>query len=738
MRRPQAYEHDRDYRSAVLAYVSGRPDHPLKLRALARALSVPDGDYTAFRGVVRELIDDGLLILGAGRTVRAASQAGLELGTFRAHPRGFGFVLRPGQPDLFIHRRYVKGARDGDTVVVRPLRLQPFFLGPRAEIVRVLERAPVRWVGILTHGAGGWVVHPQGGRRLPTVDVVDGHGGGAQAGELVVVQPLGDATGEVVAGEVVSRLGHPNDAHVRILGVIRQYGLADAFSDETRAAAEAAAGAFDPEDLHGREDLRALLTVTIDPADARDFDDALSLTELPGGHVELGVHIADVAHFVPQDGPVDLEARRRGLSVYFPGQVLPMLPEVLSSDLCSLVPGQTRYTKSVFIQYDGEGCVRSARIAATAIRSHARLTYCEAQGLIDGDGEGLPHLATLLKRAADLAVRIRHRRRSAGMLTLDLPELEIDVADDGRVADVRPAERHFAHTLIEMFMVEANEAVAQQLDQARLPHLQRVHPDPETRAARGLVGLKPLLGRAVPRALTRETARDLLKAAEGRPGAAAAHMVLLRALAQAYYAPGRGGHFALASSSYCHFTSPIRRYPDLTVHRAVDVLLAGARGRRRGRAARGLGEGELEELGRRCSMAERRALEAGRDVNRQLLLLYMRRCIGQVAEGVVTGVLPLGVFVRLSGTLADGVIRVGDFGPDRWEYDRETTTFRGVRSGRLVHLGLVVNVRIAAIDEVRQELVLVPADDEALGAVRAPRREERGKRTRGRRKGDQR
>jgi ribonuclease R len=324
----------------------------------------------------------------------------------------------------------------------------------------------------------------------------------------------------------------------------------------------------------------------------------------------------------------------------------------------------------------------------------------------------------VIKAAEDLAGRIRKRRVRDGMLSLVLPEVEIALDRDGRVESARPADTSFSHTIIEMFMVEANEAVARRLRKAGLGFLRRIHPPPTADDTRNLEALGPILGTPPPARLTREAMHKLLDAARGRPEERAVSYLLLRSMSQASYSPSEEEHFALASDDYCHFTSPIRRYPDLTVHRLVDIVLRGAppsRGRQAKQPPEILSDAELAELGRETTAAERRAQQAERDAERALLVMLARRVLGQVFDGVVTGVLSFGVFVQLDPLMIEGIVRVGDFGPDEWWYDKQTATFFGRGTGRLVHVGQPLRVLVAAADTIQQQVTLVPADGGPIG-----------------------
>jgi len=726
------------WRQALVQYISAHPDRPLKARPLSRAIGVGDEHYGEFRDLTRSMLAAGELTRGPGRTLRLPAQAGRIVGVFHATRHGYGFIECPGRPDLYVPRRAAHIARDGDVVAARLLRARGRYGRPHAEIVKIVERGEMHWVGVLERSGARFVVRPQGSAPAPLVVIEDATAKAAQPGDLVVVEPLHHIVeAGVVRGVIVERLGPHTRTQTKVLGVIRRFGLPHDFPPAVRQAARTAAEQFDEGAIGQRADLRDLLTVTIDPPDARDFDDAISIERLPDGRSELGVHIADVSHFVPPGGALDVEARRRGNSAYFPGYVVPMLPELLSNGVCSLQPEQPRFTKSAFITYDRHGHVLAARFAESVIRSRARLTYQQVTAALEGRPRGIADAVLhLLKDAERLARRIRQRRLAEGMLVLNLPEVEIELDQRGHVVNAGPADTSFSHTIIEMFMVEANEAVCRRLVQAGLPQLRRVHPPPEPDAARTFARLVREMGHRPPHGFERPELQRLLEATAGKPQEPVLNYLLLRCLSQAYYSPEPIGHYALASEHYCHFTSPIRRYADLVVHRLLEQMLHVRRGRGRASAAPPHVD-ELAELGRSTSACERRAQQAERDAKKILLLDLMRRKVGQTFDGVISGVAPFGVFVQVRPYLAEGIVPLEDLGADAWEYDEDAGHFVGRRSGRVIAIGQPVRVRVEEVDEVRQELRLSPAEPLGVQRVAPPGREERrrGRGSRGRKPG---
>lgn len=720
-------EPSHDWTQVILQYIADHRERPLKLRALARVLGVPDDAYAGFRQVVRDLLAAGRVVLGSGRRLEAPEPADRIVGVYRAHARGFGFVQRADGPDLYVPRGRGGDALDGDTVVVRLWKARQDDPRPSASVLRVMERGTLRWVGTLERLGARFVVRPHGRTPSPLIEIDDPTAKSASPGEVVVVEALPDVTSaRRTRAVIIEKLGPPTATQTKILKVLRRHEIPDVFAPSVRRAAQHAARQFDPERHAGREDLRALLTITIDPPDARDFDDAISIEHRAGGLLRLGVHIADVAHFVPEGGVLDREARLRGTSVYFPGYVVPMLPETLSNSVCSLQPEQPRFTRSVFLTYNERAEIVERHFANSVIRSHARLTYEQVTEILEGRAhDHSKEVVGLLRTADQLARRIRERRLREGMIVLNVPEPVFRLDREGNVLDAGPADASFSHTIIEMFMVAANEAVSELLMQREIPHLRRIHPAPEADAAEQLAPLATVLGRKPPRALDREAIRALLDQVRGRPEELIVNYLLLRTLPQARYSPSDEGHFALASEDYCHFTSPIRRYPDLTVHRLLDaVIRGGGEGDGRRHDPRDATVEALADLGKHASATERRAQAAARTVQHLLMLSFFRNKVGQEFDGVITSVMRFGAFVQVQPHLAEGLIPREVFGPDDWGYDERASTYAGRRTHRTVAVGQAVRVRVAKVDEVRESLLLVPATG-MLGVVPSGRGTER-------------
>ncbi len=701
MPKRKAHIHPDHWQQSILEYIADHPERPTKPRAIARALGVDEGEYPAFRNAYRQLRQDGRL--GARRN------AELEIeGRFSRARGGFGFIERPGHEDVFVRRHNTAGALDGDRVRARIGR--PGRRGDlTAVVVEIIDRVEAAWVGPIELLGRTWIVRPLGRKPLPPLEIVDARVKNVSPGDMVVVEPI-EATLAThrPKGVIIESLGEPSATRTKILAVARHHSLPDRFDESVRAEARAAAQSFRPRAGKSRRDLRKLLTLTIDPDDARDFDDAITLERLRGGNIRLGVHIADVAYFVRPDSRLDEAAYERGNSVYLPGHVIPMLPETLSNGVCSLQPDEDRYVKSAFITYDRSGKVRDTEIVNGIIRSDARLTYDQATRVLDGETvDGLSAKVVAQLRDMDqLARTIRKRRLDDGMLVLSVPEVDIVLDDEEHVIDARPADTSFSHTIIEMFMVEANEAVSRTLRNRNVAHLRRIHPPPSKDVQQTLLRLQTILGRTLPKTLNRTLLREILEVVRDKPEESAVNFVLLRCLAPANYAPDEEGHFALASEDYCHFTSPIRRYPDLVVHRLLQAHIVGTK---RSTGAHTYPRDELHEIGTHTSFTERRAQEAERNADTLLLLELMKDKVGETFPGIVTGVISKGVFVQIRPHLAEGLVHVSDLGPDRWNFDSTRGVLAGQRTGKVFAIGTRMHVQVASVDLQRMELNFIAA-----------------------------
>jgi ribonuclease R len=513
---------------------------------------------------------------------------------------------------------------------------------------------------------------------------------------------------EPARGVISEVLGFTGFYAAEISAIMQRYGLQDLFEPSSLVEANNARSAFRPEDTQDREDLTDSLIVTIDPPDAQDYDDAISLTQTRKGLWELGVHIADVSYFVPRGSSLDCGARKRGNTVYLPGRTLPMLPEILSTGLCSLQPDQIRYTKSVFLTYHKDGTLAATRFSNTLIRSKARLTYEQADQAIRGKRPDVPEpVAALLRDMETLARILEDKRRRAGLLQLPMPETRVILDDAGRVTAVEPEDTPYTHTIIEMFMVEANIAVAHLLDRYCIGFVRRIHPAPNIKALRRLSQTLRLLGVNLSRQPRRVQLQAMIDRLRQSSLAVPVNVLVLRSLAKAVYSPANEGHYALAASKYCHFTSPIRRYADLVVHRVLDTYLEG----QVSEARRLYSFSELTDLGVHLTETEKAADEAEHEVKTILVLTLLACKVGEAFDGLVVGLSPFGASVHLPGYGIEGLIRREALGPDIWRFDERTQCLTGRDTGAVVRLAQPMRVRIAEVHAAAGQLDLAPANE---------------------------
>jgi ribonuclease R len=593
------------------------------------------------------------------------------------------------------------------------------------EIIEVLERAQNRFVGTLLKHPEGWIVQPDGTSFFEPISVDDVGAKNAKEKDKVVVEILAYPTEKYLArGVIIEVLGKAGRYETEIKSIIRQYHLPGEFDADCLEQARQAAAEFDPEQPGTRDDIIEKVIVTIDPPDAKDFDDAISLEKDSNGNWVLGVHIADVSYFVPQDSPLDAEARTRGNSVYLPGKTIPMLPEILSNGICSLQPDQQRLCKSVYLTYDQQGNVVSRSFANSIIRSAQRLTYQQADRILKGrTKDAKPRVIELLENMEALSRVIEKRRTKNGMIHLDLPETELEMDESGRVADAHPADDSYPHTIIEMFMVEANEAVASLIDRLNVGFIRRIHPEPDALSMQNLAKLVRAFGFSLPRTPDRTAIQSLLAAVKGADCSLAVNLVVLRSFEKAQYAPLHIGHFALASTHYCHFTSPIRRYADLLVHHLLERYLQN-----RPDSARDISAGlDLAEIGKHITFTEQRAEDAEKELTTVLILQMLSKRIGDELDCVVTGLTNFGVFVQSRKFGIEGLIQMADLGPDQWKYNSRAQCVDGQRRGGSIRLGQSIKVRIVSVNIPARQLNVAPAEPFA-NITKQAKKSKKGKR----------
>ena len=694
---------------------------PMKEKELAVILQVKPEERPELTRALESLLEEGrILRTKRGRYILAKERE--ITGVFRSNARGFGFVTaQEGQGEFYIPEAYTGNAFHGDTVKISIL---PGQRGQRAEarIVGVTERAFTRVVGTYQkHRSFGFVV-PDDSRISRDVFIPAGSGKDAEDGMKVVAQiaDYGEKGGSL-EGRVVEILGRPEDPGVDILSIVRAFGLPESFPEKVLHQAERAASEVTEQDCAFRRDLRAVQMVTIDGEDAKDLDDAVSLT-VEGGLYHLGVHIADVANYVQENSALDWEAKARGTSVYLADRVIPMLPQALSNGICSLNAGEDRLALSCLMEIDDRGNVRSHEIVESVIRVDRRMSYTQVTRILEGQDEGLLKdcgpLVPMLEQMAQLSEILRKKRRERGAVDFDLPECRIELDNDGNVQEIGPYERSAAMKLIEDFMLAANETVAEHFYWLDMPFLYRVHekPDPEKMDKLALFlynfGYRLRAGREHAKEI-----QKLLDKIQGTPEENMVSRLTLRSMKRAFYSTECTGHFGLAARYYCHFTSPIRRYPDLQIHRIIKEFLHGRLSEERIAHYREI----LPEAARLSSAAERRADEAEREVEKLKKVQFMEGHIGEVYEGVISGVTGWGLYVELPNTV-EGLVHVSSLEGDYYVFHEDRYELVGERTGQSYRLGQKLMVRAARADRLARTIDFVPACEEEAEAAQTQRR----------------
>jgi ribonuclease R len=713
----------------IIAHLERQARRPLAVRELISGLGLKGAERRAGKALLEELARDGTLIRLKGDRYSLPRQVNLVTGRVSAHRDGYGFVVPPpGQGrDVFIPARFMGGVMDGDRVAAR-IERQGRGGSPEGRVVQVLDRAHVTLVGRFEAGRRVGFVVPIDPKLGADLLIPPGAEGGARPGQIVVtridIYPEKNRNPE---GTIVEVLGDPGDPEVEVLTVVHQHGLPYRFPAEVQAAAEQIPETVAAADLGGREDLRRLPIVTIDGETARDFDDAVAVQAEAGGRLRLWVAIADVGHYVVEGSLLDAEALERGTSVYFPDRCIPMLPERLSNGICSLNPGVDRLVLTAELLFDQQGARLESRFYPAVIRSQARLTYSEVRDLLlantAASASNHRELLPQLQRMAALAERLTAMRRRRGSLDFDLPEAEIILNLQGEAEDIVRAERNQAHRLIEECMLAANEAVAEFLTRRQAPLLYRIHEPPDAEKLQAFQQFVAHFNYGVQLDGSAGDARrlqQLLAEVEGTPEERMINQVLLRSMRQARYDPENVGHFGLAAEYYCHFTSPIRRYPDLLVHRVLRRVLqpGGLNDAERHRLQR-----SLPALGELTSQRERRAMDAEREIVALKKTQFMADKVGEEFAGFISGVQPFGFFVELKDYFVEGLVHISSLSDDFYHFEEDRQRLLGANRRRIFQVGGEVTVRVAKVSLERREI-----DFDLAGLGPAPTRKRRPRR----------
>jgi len=692
----------------ILAFLKTQEGQTATLTELAQGLNIPSDGRKELRQTLRSLAEERKLVKFDRRRYGLPPRGKVVEGRFQAHREGFGFLIPddPGLPDIFLGKKDVRDLMHRDR-----LALHLGKKGRRGEAaerkVEVLERASRRLVGYFREGAKHDFVFPEDLRQFHDLRIPKKSAGGAKENQLVLAEITRYPTStEAAEGRILKVLGDPDDPRLDAEIIIYKYDLPEAFPEKVLAEAAALPETISRETISRRRDLRNLNFFTVDGEKARDFDDAVALKRLKNGKYKLWVSIADVSHYVREGSALDAEAYRRGTSVYFPERALPMLPPQLSNEICSLNPKEDRLTMTAEMDFDEDGSLRKGDFFPSVIHGQARLTYTLVKRVLEEKSQPArvsPAIAKDLQAMADLCRLIRARRMAKGSIDFDLPEPEVILDVQGRIEEIVRADRHIGHQMIEEFMVAANEAVARFLAEREAPALNRVHEPPEAAKIEAFAEFLAHLGYSFP---MKEKIRPgvfqrVLNGVRGKAEEKPVNYLLLRSMKQARYLEKALGHFALGKKHYLHFTSPIRRYPDLIVHRILkEVLESGSLNEKR----KNRWISKLPSMAVQSSERERIAMEAEREIVDRKKVQFMRDKVGEEFNGYISAVVAFGVFVELEEFFIEGLVHLTRLPRDRYRFLETKHTLQGEHTRKTFRLGDRVRVRVDAASPERKRI----------------------------------
>lgn len=693
----------KERKERILAYMESAGYVPMKRKDMRTMLSVPQEDREKFEQLINELIAEGHIFETKKGKLASPKALQMATGTFIGHARGFGFVTPDAEgEDVFIPASETMGAMQKDRVLYKVLHKAEKGKKTDGVIMRILERGQQRIVGTFEAGSKGYGFVVADDKKIAKdIFVSREHTKGAVTGHKVVVEitDYGEDRRNP-EGKIIEILGHVNDPGVDVLSVIRRYELAVEFPEEVYAEIEHLGTEVAEADKKGREDLRDLLTITIDGEDAKDLDDAVSLKRLGNGNFELGVHIADVSHYVRENTALDKEAYDRGTSVYLVDRVIPMLPHKLSNGICSLNPHTDRLALSCLMELNDRGEVLSHRIAESVINSDYRMTYTAVREILEERTPALleeyAEILPMLEDMEELRQILGAKRKRRGSVNFDLPESKIILDGNGKPIDIRPYEKSIATNMIEEFMLVCNETIAENSFWQEMPFMYRSHQEPDEekleKMEQFLRGFGYFLRKKDGEIHPRELQKVLQKAEDTDEERIITRMVL-RSMMQARYTAENGGHFGLAAKYYCHFTSPIRRYPDLEIHRMIKKMLHGELDEK----ASAYYRRKMPDWAKHCSKQERIAEDAERDTDALKKVEFMEDKVGQIYEGIISGVTNWGIYVELPNTI-EGMVALSQMDDDYYEFDEKKMLVFGKRTKKSYRLGDRVAVSVAKVD----------------------------------------
>lgn len=694
-------EKKQERKDKIISLVRDENFPPLKRGEMRSVMNVSPEEKNEFDSLIDELISEGKLVETKKGKIMDSEKLGLFVGEFLGNQKGFGFVRLENSDgnDVFIPAGAVNGAMHKDKVLIRITA--PSERGKRAEgeVIKVLEKAKGNIVGTFELLKGfGFVVCDD--RKTEDIFIPKEKTKGAVTGSKVVVKITKTReNGRSPEGEITEVIGYIDDPGVDILSVIKQFDLPLEFPQEVMEQIENIPLEVLPEETEGREDLRDWVTVTIDGDDSKDFDDAVSLEMTDNGNYRLGVHIADVTHYVTEGSPLDEEALERGTSYYLVDRVIPMLPHKLSNGICSLNPDEDRLTLSCIMEINKHGELVDHKICKSVIHSNCRMTYTKVNNVIEHNDpdqcEEYKEFVTMLRLMNELRVILNEKRKKRGSVNFDFPETKIILDENGKVTDIKPYERNLATNLIEEFMLVCNETVAEDYYWQSVPFVFRNHECPDEEKIESLKQIIKSFGYYI-KGQNEIHPKEIQQLIEKISGTSEEHVIsrlVLRSMKQAKYQSENYGHFGLAAQYYCHFTSPIRRYPDLQIHRIIKESMDGKMTDSRRKRY----EKILPAVANRCSVMERLADDAERETDKLKMVEYMSGKIGEEFEGIISGLTSWGIYVELPNTV-EGMVSVNSMDDDYYTYEEKNLLYRGENTGKVYKMGDNVKVKVLKTD----------------------------------------
>lgn len=701
-------------REVLVNFMNDPGYKPMNINELAKIFGIGKKDLKDFKKLLNSMEEDGQVISDLSGNYGAPSKMGLVTGVFQANKKGFGFVIADEErPDIFIPSSNIKDAMNGDRVLVKILRDENHGKKCEGLIEKVIERKNKTIVGVYEDSKNFGFVVPKDTRMIKDIFISKKNRNGAKTGQVVVAELTKWPEGKKPEGRIIEVLGYKEDRGIDILTIIRKFNLPEIFPDDVEAEAAEIEETIPKEEYERRRDLRDIKMVTIDGEDAKDLDDAVSIEILENGNFKLGVHIADVSHYVKDKSPLDKEALKRGNSVYLIDRVIPMLPKKLSNGVCSLNPKVDRLALSCFMEIDKEGKVIDHEIMESIIKTNERMTYTDVTKILrDKDEDTIKKYEYLyedFRNMEKLFEILNKRRYKRGSIDFEFEEAKITLDENGKPIDIKPYERAVSNRIIEEFMLVCNETVAEHMFWLNTPFVYRVHEDPDEEKLANFNIFLHNLGYYIKNTseVHPRTLQEILEKVKGEKEENIVSRLLLRSMMKAKYSPECLGHFGLAAKYYCHFTSPIRRYPDLIIHRIIKEALKGPLSEKREKKLRKA----VDTASKQASDTERVAIEAEREVDDLKKAEYMAERIGEEFNGIISSVTNFGMFVELPNTV-EGLVHVMDLNDDYYNYDENQLMLIGERSKNTYRLGDEVRVRCSRVNIESHEIFFEVVNDE--------------------------